>query len=237
MKRILILLLSINIAVLSFAQGNSIPKSSKAKAQETVLPEALPDSVKYRYNKFNGLSVSVNLFDPVMSLIKWDHANYEATITADIHHRFFPQVSIGMGYCKETSDDGVKYTSKAMPFLKLGMLYNFKFNDTKPENFYYVVCRYGLSKSTADIENLTYTDGYWNKYGPTEIVGQDYFCHWLEVGGGIKVKIKGPISMGWELTLRPMLSKGKCENGNPYFVPGYGTGKFGFGFHLYYDIF
>lgn len=237
MKRILILLLSINIATICFAQGNSIPKSSKAKAQEAALPEELPDSVQYRYQLFNGLSVSANLFDPVMNLFKWDHANYEVTLTADIHHRFFPQVTVGMGYCNETSDDGLKYSSSMKPSLKVGMLYNFQYNSTKPDNFYYVVCRYGLSKSTADIENLFFTDGYWDNYGPAEIKGQDYFCHWLEIGGGIKVKIAGPFSLGWELCLKPMLSKGKCESGNPYFVPGYGTSKFGFGFHLYYDIF
>lgn len=236
MKRILILLLSINLSLLAFAQGNSIPKGSKAEVAEE-LPEELPEGVKYRYSKFNGLSVSVNLFDPVMELFRWDHANYEASVTADFYHRFFPQASIGLGHSKEANTYGLKYTSKASPFIKMGMLYNFKYNDTKPYNFYYAVLRYGISKSTADIENLHYTDGYWGDFYPTDIKGEEYLCQWLEVGGGIKVKIAGPISMGWEVTLRPLISKGKAEYGNPYFIPGYGTGKFGFNFNLYYNIF
>lgn len=238
MKKILILLLSINLAINAFAQGNSIPKSRKVQdAQATALPEILPDSVKYRYPIFNGLSVSVNIFDPVMEVFKWNRANYEATVTGDIYHRFFPQVSLGMGHSKEVSDDGVKYSCKAAPFFKLGMLYNFKYNETRPENFYYLLFRYGFSKSTADIENMYYTDGYWGEVGPTTVTDQEYTCHWIEIGGGIKVKIAGPISLGWELSLRPLLSKGDAKYGNPYFVPGKGTGKLAFAFNLYYNIF
>ena len=109
MNRLLILLLSISLAVGAMAQGRSIPTTSEVQeVQASVLPEILPDSVKYRFPLFNGLSVSTNLFDPVMNLFKWDRANYEATVTADIHHRFFPQFTMGMGVCDEVSDDGVK---------------------------------------------------------------------------------------------------------------------------------
>ena len=238
MNRLLILLLSINLAVGAMAQGRSIPTTSEVQeVQASVLPEILPDSVKYRFPLFNGLSVSTNLFDPVMNLFKWDRANYEATVTADIHHRFFPQFTMGMGVCDEVSDDGVKYSIKAAPFFKVGMLYNFKYNDYRPDNFYYLLFRYGFSKSTADIENMHYTDGYWPEYGPTSVTGQDYPCHWIEIGGGIKVKIAGPVSLGWELTLRPLLSKGDAKYGDPYFVPGKGASKFAFAFNLYYEIF
>lgn len=238
MKRILILLLSINIAILSYAQGNSIPKSSKAKVQAEEQPEILPEDVKYRYPLFNGLSVSTNIFDPVMEMFKWDHANYGATVTADFHHRFFPQLSFGLGHCnQENEDNGLKYVSKAAPYFKTGMLYNFKYNETKPENYYYVLARVGFSKSKGDFENLKYTDGYWIDYGPETINDQDFSCSWVELGGGIKVKLTGPISLGWEISLRPMLSNGNNKYGKPYFVPGRGTSSFCFEFNLSYDIF
>lgn len=229
--------MSISLASICFAQGNSIPKSKEAKAQEIKDPEALPEGVKYRYKTFNGLNVSVNIFDPVMELMTWDHANYEATVTADIHHRFMPQVSVGLGHCDQLSDDEVRFKTKMSPFFKVGIIYNFKYNDTNPLFYYYVLARYGCSKSTADISNLTYTDGYWDEYGPTSIKSQDYKCHWLEIGGGIKTHITGPISMGWELTFRPMLTCGDDKNGKPYFAPGYGASKLNFAFNLYYDIF
>lgn len=85
MKKVLTFILSISIAVSAFAQGNSIPKSSKL-AEE--LPEILPDSVKYRYPLINGVSITANIFDPIMALFAMDHANYEVTGTLDLHHRF-----------------------------------------------------------------------------------------------------------------------------------------------------
>ena len=76
MNRLLILLLSISLAVGAMAQGRSIPTTSEVQeVQASVLPEILPDSVKYRFPLFNGLSVSTNLFDPVMNIFKWDRAN------------------------------------------------------------------------------------------------------------------------------------------------------------------
>lgn len=238
MKKTLILLLSINFALTVFAQGNSIPKSNKVQqSQESILDDLLLDGVKYRYPLFNGLSISANLFDPVMEVFRWNHANYVVNITADIHHRFFPQFSTGIGHSSEASDDGIKYTCKAAPFYKIGMLYNFNYNDNKPDNYYYVLLRYGFSKSTASIENMHYTDGYWNDFGPTSVTDQEYACQWAEIGGGIKVKLVGPISLGWEASFRPLISKGDAKHGNPYFIPGKGAGKFGFEFNLYYNIF
>ena len=240
MNRVLILLLSINLAIGAFAQGRSIPTTKKVQeVQAAELPDILPDTVRYRFPLWNGLSVSTNLFDPVMNLFKWDRANYDVTITADLYHRFFPQVSVGVGHCDEVSDDGVKYSCGVSPFFKVGMLYNFKYNEPtrKAEDFYYLLFRYGFSKSTADIENMHYTDGYWDEFGPTSVTGQDYACHWIEIGGGIKVKITGPISLGWELTFRPLLAKGEAKYGKPYFVPGKGASRLSFAFNIHYDIF
>lgn len=234
MKKVLTFILSISLAVSAFAQGKSIPKSTKI-AEE--LPLELPDSVKYRYPLFNGLSATLNIFDPILGLFAWKHANYEATVTADIHHRFFPQVTFGLGYSSEENDNQLRFKVKATPFFKVGMLYNFKYNSTDPKFYYYVLARYGFSSFSADIENLKYTDGYWNDFTPTESYKQDYTAHWVEIGGGVKVLIAGPISLGWELTVRPLLTSGDNKYGSPYFVPGRGTHWLSFAFNLTYDIF
>ena len=234
MKKLLTFILSISLSITAFAQGNSIPKSSKF-AEE--LPEILPDSVKYRYPLFNGVAISLNIFDPVLSSFLWDHANYEATATFDFHHRFFPQFSFGIGYSNEKNDNELKYMVKASPFFKVGLLYNFGYNSIKPKYYYYVLVRYGWSKFNADMENLKFTDGYWDDYGPASVTGQSYNAQWIEAGGGVKVHIGGPISLGWELTVRPLLSSGDNKYGNPYFVPGRGTHWLSFAFNFVYDIF
>ena len=154
MKKVLTFVLSISLAISAFAQGNSIPKSSKI-VQE--LPEVLPDSIRYRYPLFNGVSVSINIFDPIMHAFLWNWANYEATSTFDFHHRFFPQFTFGMGYSSEQNDNNLKFKVKARPFFKIGFLYNFMYNSTKPKYYYYVLARYGWSKFSADIENIKFS--------------------------------------------------------------------------------
>ena len=201
--------------------------------------EALPEGVRYRYPVLNGMSVSVNLFPPVMSVFGKDYASYEGTLTVDLRHRFFPQVSAGVGYCDAESDDLVRYHCTMRPFVKAGMLYNFRYNDLKPDDFYGAFLRLGYAYSEADVENLYYTDGFWGETGPMSVRGMQFHSVWMELGGFIKVQVANHVSLGWDLSFKPFLHKGTGSQGAPYFVPGYGTttGKFGFGFHLYYDIF
>lgn len=241
MKRTLILLLSISLCyTMGWAQGSSIPKTSEAKSQELALPDVLPDSIQYRYPFFNGLSVAVNIFPPVMQLFGTSHCSYEAQIMADIHHRFMPQASAGVGSCNELSDNGYRYKTAMTPFFKVGLVYNFQFNEYKYGRDYYAAfIRYGYGYSKAEITGLTYTDGFWAEYGPIDIPEQTFHSHWLELGAMIKVQVLKRISMGWDISYKPFLSKGGNKHANPYFVPGYGatSSKVGIGFNLYYDIF
>lgn len=238
MKRALIFLLSISLGACAWAQGSSIPKSEEARALERVEPDELPDSVAYRYPLWHGMSVSVNVFPPMMQLFGKDYANYEAMLTLDLHHRFMPQVVAGMGGGEATNDNGLTYKSNTVPYLKVGMAYNFNYNDTQPDNFYAVFARYAFSSSKGDISGMSYTDGYWDVWTPEDLEGLQFNAHWLEIGGMIKVRIAHHISMGWEGSFKPFVHKGGGRHGDPYFVPGYGvtTSKLGFGFHVFYDL-
>jgi len=243
-KRILTVVLGWLLAsgVSLWAQGNSIPTTSQVQEQRAAtneLPEKLPEGVKYRYPLLNGLSLSVNLFPPVMDLFGKGYSYYEASATLDLHHRFFPQVSAGAGYCDAESDDLVRYKSDMRPFFKVGMLYNFMYNDTKPNDFWGVFLRLGYAHSDASISNLYYTDGYWGEVGPVDIDGLSFNNVWMEIGGSIKVQLAKRVSLGWDLYFKPMLVKDNNRQGEAYFVPGYGvtSSKIGFAFHLYYDVF
>jgi len=224
-----------------FGQGATIPRGTSTESATSPEPEelALPEGVKYRYPLLNGLAVSVNIFEPIMGVFLNDYASCEATGQLNLHHRFFPEFTFGMGKCDDVSDDLVGYTTKLTPFYKIGIAYNLKYNDIAPDNYYFIFLRYGFSHSTADITNLSFTDGYWPEYGPFDISGQAFNSHWLELGFGIKVKIWRRFSMGWDLYYKPLLHDGATRYASPYYIPGYGTtnGKFGFGYRISYDIF
>lgn len=231
------------------AQGRSIPKSEEAKAQEEALPLELPEGQKYRYKAFNGLNISVDILDPIMYTTMFDHCSYEVQVMADLHHRFFPMASFGMGLADETSNNGLdfdtdkkqecNFKSDLAPFAKIGLAYNTKFNDIRPQDYYMVFMRYGFAYSQGDITNLWYASKEWDAVGPIDILDQSYTTHWVELGAMIKVQLWRKISAGWDLYWKVKLHQSGTEQGKPYFMPGFGTtsSSVGFSFRLYYDIF
>ncbi len=239
-RRLLAVVMMLMLVLPSFAQGTSIPASSAVEeVRAELLTEELPEGVKYRYPLLNGMSVSVNVFPPLMNLFGKKYGNYEGMLTIDLHHRFFPQAGAGIGFCNVMNDDSVRYhCSKHFPFFKGGMLYNFNYNDLKPNDFYGAFIRFGYAYSEAEIKHLRYKDAFWGETAPMTIEGLAYHSVWMELGGFIKVQVAKHISLGWDASFKPFLHKGKEKQGEPYFVPGYGvtSNKLGFGFHLYYDI-
>ena len=231
------------------AQGRSIPRGSEAQSQVEALPDELPEGQKYRYKLLNGLSLSVDLFDPLLYLFTSDHCGFQVQAMLDLHHRFFPMATFGMGLADETSDNGLEYgtgskqdcrfKSPLAPFGKVGMAYNLKYNDTHPDDFYSLFARYGIAHNTADITNLYYADDNWGAYGPISITDQAYTTQWLELGAMIRVHIVSRFSLGWDLYWKVRLAQSGTEFGRPYYVPGMGTTEtsLGFSFRLYYDIF
>lgn len=232
------------------AQGRSIPKGTKAQeAAETLLDEELPEGQKYRYPLFNGLNVSVDIFDPLYDIFLSNHATYEAQVMVDLHHRFFPMAAAGMGYADETSNNGIEFStdkkqefrfkSDLAPFLKLGMAYNLRYNSTKPTDTYMVFARYGIAHNKADLTNIYYASANWPDVHLPDMLGQSYTTQWLEAGVMIKVQLIKHLSLGWDLYAKIKLSQSGTKYGKPVFVPGYGdcSSIFGFSFRVYYDIF
>lgn len=230
-------------SALCWADTNGLPEEENKNVADIQiidpysLPE-LPDSIPYRYRLFHGLSVSANLFHPVLELFGKGYRTYEAMITLDLHHRFLPQFAAGVGSCDYTSDDNLCFKSKSTPFFKVGMIYNFNYNDLDGEDFYGAFIRYGMGHTKADLMGITYTDGVWPDYGPVDVYDISYNSHWLEIGGMIKVKVTKHFSAGWDAYWKPLIHKGNSKYGPPYYIPGYGTtsNPLGFGFHIYYDI-
>lgn len=233
------------------AQGRSIPKGSEARAQEEKmnLSDDLPEGQKYRYKLFNGLNLSVDVFDPVLYLVALDHASFEVQAMVDLHNRFFPMATFGMGLCDATSNNGLdfeteskqecRFKSDLAPFGKVGLAYNLNYNDLRPKDAYLLFMRYGLAFNKGDISNLYYASKYFGNFGPIEIKDQEYTTHWVEVGGMLKVHIAGPVSLGWDLYCKIKLSQSGTSLSDSYFVPGFGTSNMpiGFSFRVYYNIF
>lgn len=235
MRRLRILKYIISVLLLAFLT----PAMAQQKGSgNTKAVPAVADTVKaprHKYPLFNGVIVGVNIADPILRLFGQDYGGYEAMVEVNLHNRFLPIWSIGVGSAKRTTDTGLFYETKPSIYNRVGMNYNFRFNNESP-NYFVAGLMYGFSSYKADIRNMSYNDGYWPEISPIEIPEQKFVSHWLEISFGIRVQVVRNFYMGWNVQYKPLLKEGSTSLANPWYIPGYGVGGFGFNYNLMYQI-
>ena len=198
------------------------------------------------YPLFNGVTVGVNFADAIMSAIGQKHSSYDVSAMVSLHNWFFPVVEAGIGWGRYTDTNDL-FKVKAYPsmYAKVGINYNFLYK-SNPDYMVYIGLRFGVaqcrwdktdirSAATDDADESDSDDGDDSpiKYDPDEL-NQRCTSIFGEVLAGLKVKIAGPFSLGWNVRYRI----GKHNSGGmaPWFVPGYGTGPLGFAFNAYFTF-
>lgn len=198
----------------------------------------LEDGSLYRYPLFNGLVVGVDLFQPMATLFGQKYANYQVSLEADFHNRFFPVWEVGIGWADNTPDDG-NFTYEVSPTLynRLGMLYNFNYNSTAP-GYIYAGLLYGFSVFSYDVTGITIPSGYWGTEYQASIYNQKSRAQWLEPLAGVRVNLYKGLKMGFTVRYKILLSAKSNETTRPWIIPGMGkrSGGFDFTYSIYYQI-
>ncbi len=187
------------------------------------------------YPLFNGFSVGVNFGDAILSLIGQSHYSYDVSAMVSLHNWFFPVVEAGIGWGRHTETNDL-YKVKAKPsfYGKIGLNYNFLYK-SKPDYMAYLGVRFGFTSHSWDMTDIKppTTDDQQppadetpqQADGVTQLLDQSCVSIYGEVLAGLKVKIAGPFSLGWNVRYRLGLHSSK--GADPWFVPGYGTGPLG----------
>ena len=177
------------------------------------------------YPLINGFTVGVNFGDAVMSLIGQKHHSYDVSFMMSFHNWFFPVIEAGIGWGDHSENDG-KLLIDAKPsfYGKIGLNYNFLYK-SNPAYMAYLGLRFGFSSHRWD-QTETRTQGEeGSETMVTEFSRLSCVSTYGEVLAGLKVKIVGPFSLGWNVRYRLGLHNSK--KAEPWFVPGYGTGPLG----------
>lgn len=186
---------------------------------------------KSPYPLFNGITLGVNFADAIMSTIGQSHSSYDISAMVSLHNWFFPVIEAGIGWGHHTENNDL-FKIKAHPsvYAKIGINYNFLYK-SNPAYMGYFGLRFGVSKCKWDKTDIRST----NEEGETILLknemNQRCTSIYGEVVAGLKVKIVGPFSLGWNVRYRLGLHSSKGQS--PWFVPGYGTGPLGFTFNAY----
>ncbi len=211
--------------------GNKLDKPVLYLAELDTATAVRPKSP---YPLFNGVTIGVNFADAIMSAIGQTHSSYDISAMVSLHNWFFPVVEAGIGWGHHTENNDL-FKVKAYPtiFAKAGINYNFLYK-SDPAYMAYLGLRFGVAQCRWDKTDIRSTnDAGETVYSPNEM---DQRCTSIygEILAGLKVKITGPFSLGWNVRYR--LGLHSSGGMSPWFVPGYGTGPIGFTFNAYFTF-
>jgi len=121
--------------------------------------------------------------------------------------------------------------------MRFGIDYNF--NKKHNGNRLFGIFRYGFSNFKYDIGNETFTDPIYGTRQPLKLTGQKATGQWLEFGVGIETKLWRFVRLGWSMRYKFRLALSHPDEGEPYFIPGFGKNDdncFGGTMNLIFDV-
>ena len=172
---------------------------------------------------FHAASIGVNIWDPVMRIFGQDYGIASAWAELSLHNRYKPFVEVGLGSASHGGpNNNYRYRSPMSVFFKIGASYNFLFN-SNPDYQLYAGVRFGFSPFSYAVDDVVLNSEYWGETSRFDIPSQNATASWFEIGLGLRVKIWGPISAGWEFKYHSLSHCSKGQYGEPWYIPGYGT--------------
>ena len=186
------------------------------------------------YPLFNGVTFGVGFGDAIMKLIGQKHMSYDISAMVSLHNWFFPVVEAGIGWGRYSdNNDLYKINAKPSMYAKVGINYNFLYK-SDPAYMAYLGLRFGVSSHTWDKTNIRSTNEAGEVVNSPDQLNQKCVSTYGEVLAGLKVKIAGPFSLGWNVRYR--LGLHNSGGADPWFVPGYGTGPLGVNISAYFTF-
>lgn len=203
------------------AQGNSVTVDT-VTGREYVDSTLLKAPPKMEYPLFYEITAGVNVWDPVMRILGQKNGIGDVWAELDLHNRYFPFIAAGLGACDDTPDlQNFTFKSPMAPYFKIGCSYNFFYN-SNPDYKLQMGLRYGFSPFRWRVENVTVDEGYWGDPTHYSLPDQKCTAGYLDVVFGLKVRIAGPISLGWSIVYHSILHESASPHGKPMYIPGFG---------------
>lgn len=170
-------------------------------------------------------SAGVNIWDGVMRIFGQKYGIGSIWGEINLHNRYIPRFEIGVGATNYTPDTGkYHYRCSTSPYFKIGAAYNFLFN-SNPAYQFRAGLNYGFSPFNFTVTNITVDSPYWDESVEFNIPKQSVTAGWIEATAGVRVKLFGRMSAGWDFIFHRVLHGGKTKYGEAWYIPGFGSRK------------
>lgn len=178
---------------------------------------------RMKYPLLSGISVGVNVWDPLMRAFGQKYGLIGFTADVALHNRYFPAFEVGLGQASDTPS-GMNYTyrSPMSVYFKIGADYNFLYN-SNPDYVFFARARYGFSPFSWHVDDVSLAPGYWDDGQHFDVPSVRSVAGWIEFGIGLRVRLGANISAGWAVTYRQLVHQSHSPNGQPWYIPGYGS--------------
>lgn len=198
---------------------------------DTITGQEVPDTTATPQSKipkmqqplFYAAAVSVDVWDPVMRLFGQHYGLLEFSGELNLHNRYIPVVEVGLGQSSYTPEDN-NYTYKVpvTPYVRVGCNYNFIYN-SNPDYMAFAGLRFGWSHFSYEVNDVRLSSDYWGESATFNLPRQTSNVTYMQVLFGIRVKVFGPVSMGWCIRYKAKLHESEAAYGRPWYIPGYGS--------------
>ena len=185
----------------------------------------------------SGIAVSADIVGFAMKAMDAKFANMEVGARINLFDKFFPVAELGIGDShREGAETGNTFSTTA-PYMRFGLDYNF--NKKHNGNRIFGIVRYGFSSFKYDIGNPSFADPVYGNAAPLELNGQKATGHWIELGVGVETKLWRFVRLGWSIRYKKRITLKHPDEGEPYFIPGFGKNDdncFGGTMNLIFDV-
>jgi len=184
---------------------------------------------------FRGVGIGVDLFGPAAYLFGANTVSYEGSLFADLGNKFFPIWEIGFGKGNTVTEYELGLYTHSALYNRVGLNYNML--NKKHEDFVYLGLRYGFSSFDYGFDNIMITNGFWNENYKNTPELQSATVQWGELAAGVQVRIFSGLYMGWGIRYKMLFSQ-KVDNEDlkPWYIPGYGTSRWGITYTVCYKL-
>lgn len=196
-----------------------------------------PQQKKEKAPLLSGVAVSADVVGFAMKAVGAKFANMEVGARINFLDKYFPVAELGIGDCHREGAETGNTFSTTSPYMRFGIDYNF--NKKHNGNRLFGIFRYGFSSFKYDVGNETFTDPIYGTTTSLSINDEKATAQWLELGVGIETKLWSFIRLGWSMRYKFRVSLKSPEEGEPYFIPGFGKNDdrgFGGSVNLIFDV-
>ena len=218
----------------------AMPATAQTPKTEGEAVEAVTDALQARKVRFfNGAGVGIDLVGPVMKVAGSDWSQLEVLARINLLDKYFPIVELGLGSADHEGREIDNHFSVRAPYFRVGADYNF--NKKHNGNRLFLGLRYGFSAYDYNLDSpVPLEDPVWHEKQELSLHDLHGSSHFAEIVVGLETKLWKIVRLGWDVRFKFLLKQNSAENGDPWYIPGYGknssTLTWGGSFKLLFDI-